>query len=372
VSVLNGQERFPDLRLISLGGDTVHRKDVEEYKRFFSPSCVLSVRYSSTEVSPICLSFLDHASELPDGNAPVGYPVDGVEVLLLDDRGEPVGLGDTGEIVVRSRYLADGYWRRPDLTAAAFVAGPSGAGARMYRTGDLGRMRADGRLEHLGRKDSRIVIRGVGVAGAEVEAVLLAYPGIDRVAVAASIDRYGETVLVAYVVPSGDRPPTTELLRAHLRARLPGSMIPTAFVFLDALPLTSNGKIERHALPPPGWTRPSLDVPFLAPRTLVEQQIAEIWADVLSLDVVGVNDDFLALGGDSLRATRVVARLRDRFDLNLPIGMLLKTNTVARIAEVIVQDRTDQAPRDHLVALLSEVEGLTEAQVASRLVENPT
>ena len=190
---------------------------------------------------------------------------------------------------MRSRYLSPGYWRRPDLTQAVFLPDPEGGDARVYHTGDLGRLRSDGCLEHLGRKDFRVKIRGQRVEVGEVESALMDL-GAKEAVVVGREDGVEGPRLVAYVVPGSTPTPTVSRLRRGLRERLPGHMIPATVVFLNALPLTPNGKVDRQALPRPDYTRPELDTPFAAPRTPVEEALAEIWAEILGLDRIGIHD----------------------------------------------------------------------------------
>ncbi len=332
-SSLTGKDTFHDLRLVYLGGEAVQRIDVELYKRHFSSTCILVNRLGTSETLTFRSNFIDHDTDIAT-LVPVGYGVPDKEVLIVNESGEPVENGATGELAVRSRYLTPGYWRNPELTRAAFAADPADPDRRLYRTGDLARMLADGCLEYLGRKDFQIKIRGHRVETAEVEAALLSLNTI-REAVVAAERRSSHDRLVAYIVPTTHPAPEGSAIRRHLVARLPDYMVPSAYVVLDALPLLPNGKLDRQALPAPGSERPELDEPFVAPRNVVEEEIARTWAEVLALDRVGVFDDFLELGGDSLMATRVIARVCDRFDVALSVPVLWKASTVALMAELI-------------------------------------
>ncbi len=342
VAGLGGVAELPALRLIQLGSDSVTRADLDLYRAHWRATpTILMVRLGSTETGTLCTCFFDGAYPEVDDLVPVGYPVDDVEITLRDDDGGVVSPGGHGEIVVRSRYLSPGYWRQPELTRARFVPDPTEPGCVTYPTGDLGRMRADGGLLHLGRTDQQVKIRGNRVELAEIESALLALPTVKEAVVTARADHTGATGLVAHVVPERGGPLSIGELRRALAGRVPDYMLPSAYVRLDALPLTAGGKVDRRALADPGRQRPELDVAFQAPRTVTEEALVSIWADVLGLDRVGVHDPFLDLGGHSLAATRVLSRVIERFQVALPLGLLLETPTVADLAEVLTRHSPD-------------------------------
>ena len=357
-SALTGREGFADLRLVVLFGEPVTARDVELHRRLFPETCLLVSTLGTSEFGDFCHFFVDRGATPPGGVVPAGYPAEGVEVLLLDEAGAPVaGVDAVGEIAVRSRAGgAAGYWRMPELTAAMF-AGDGGAGEpRVYRTGDLGRRAKDGCLFHLGRKDFQVKINGNRVHVSEVEAALEAHDGVKAAAVVGAEVTPGDVRLVAYVVPHGDRAPTASALRQALGARLPGFMVPSRYMVLDALPLTATGKVDRRSLPPPDGARPDLDTPYLAPRTPVEEALALIWAEVLGVDPVGVRDHFLELGGDSLLATQIVSRVLERFALLLAPNALLEAGTVADMAAVVLEALAEQVGARALTTALAELE----------------
>jgi hypothetical protein len=223
------------------------------------------------------------------------------------------------------------------LTAATFRPAPGDRGERLYYTGDLGRRLPDGTLLHLGRKDSQVKIRGYRIEVGEIEAVLSSLPNVSEAVVVPREDEPGEPRLVAYVVTRGPEVPGPERLRDDLASRLPEYMLPSSIVPLRALPLTPNGKVDRRSLPRPTPTRPSLAVAYIAPRSPLETRLAAIWAEVLQLDRVGVFDEFVLLGGDSLRATRVAVRTRDMLAADLPLAVILGAHTVAEQAMAVLQ-----------------------------------
>jgi amino acid adenylation domain-containing protein/non-ribosomal peptide synthase protein (TIGR01720 family) len=269
---------------------------------------------------------LDGGSQVP-----IGRPISNIALHVLDRAMEPVPVGVAGELYIGGVGLARGYLGRPALTAERFVPNPFGSGERLYRTGDLARLRADGEIEFLGRIDHQVKIRGVRIELGEIEAALLTHSGIEQAAVVAREDRPGERRLVAYLVGCGGPVPGAAALRHHLQQSLPDPMVPSAFVPLDRLPLSPNGKLDRKALPAPELPPPSI----VAPRSPAEETLATIFAEVLRLRQVGVHDDFFALGGDSLVATRAVARIERETGIALGVRTIFEAPTVARLAERI-------------------------------------
>ena len=288
---------------------------------------------------------------------------------MLDEQEQEVGFDQVGEIAVRSRYLSTGYWQDPSLTAAKFVADPSKPNERMYLTGDLGRMTPDGCLYHLGRKDFQVKIRGYRVEVAEVETALRQHEKIKEVAVVGRSDPSGNSRLVAYVVPATKIETSASTLRQFLSNKLPDYMIPTSFVFLECLPVTPNGKINRRLLPEPGRSRPDLATPMASPRNDIERELVRVWADVLALDMVGIGDNFFDLGGDSLSASRIIARVLERFQLDIPMSQLFNAPTIADMAAVITAHQDKILSEQALAALLNELESLSEAEAARILAE---
>jgi amino acid adenylation domain-containing protein len=365
VKCLTGDENFPHLRLIWLGGELLYARDVELYKKRFSAECVLVNRLGSTETGTIRWFFMNKKTPTTGNPVPVGYAAPDNEILLVD--AVPDEGGQMGEIAVRSQYLAPGYWGRPDLTRAAFQPDPDGGSARVYRTGDIGRLMPDGCLICLGRKDSQVKIRGYRIEVGEVESALLDLPDIKEAAVVSAPDSVGDHRLVAYIVLATSAPRSVSGLRRALAIRLPAHMLPTVFVHLDVLPKAPNGKLDRRALPAPGRARPTLDQPPVAPRTSVETALCAIWREVLDLDEVGVTDAFLDLGGTSLAAGRILARLAETFRVDLPLRLLFEAPTVAGLAAALAARGVGASDPAAQERLLGELEGLSEAE-AERLL----
>ncbi|CAN2534219.1 Gramicidin+S+synthase+2 [Methylocapsa aurea] len=297
------------------------------------PRCRLVNQYGPTE-SHVVSNFI--LSELSDGALPpIGRPISNTQIYLLDPGSEPVPIGVAGELHIGGAGLARGYLGRPDLTAERFVPNPFGhAGERLYRTGDLARYRADGNIEFLGRIDHQVKIRGFRIELGEIEAALTRLPQLREAVVIASEDGRGDKRLVAYVVAAEGAALEIAELRGALARELPDYMIPAAFVALDALPLTPNGKIDRRALP-----APDLDAQiahrYVAPRNATEEALCRIFADVLGIDRVGVDDDFFQLGGHSLLAVQIVSRIWRALERQAPLRSLFAAPRIADLAAQI-------------------------------------
>jgi amino acid adenylation domain-containing protein len=334
---------FPTLRVLRLGGEAINREDVKRFQRHFPPRCVLMHAMGSTETLDTRYYSITHGWHSSESKIPAGYAVPDKEVFLLDETGREIGPGQVGEIAVRRKYLALGYWRRPELTEAAFIPDPRGGEERLFLTGDLGTMLPDGCLIHMGRKDFQIKIRGYRVEVAEIEAALLGLDSIEAAAVHITTDDAGEQRLIACLVSAADTAPTVSELRRQLAETLPDYMIPSAFVFLERLPLLPNGKIDRRALPAPDHRRPALNVRYVAPHTSIESDLARIWADVLNVQPIGIHDRFLELGGHSLLATQILSRVNETFRVEFSIRALFENPTVAEMAEFIVRQQAAEA-----------------------------
>jgi amino acid adenylation domain-containing protein len=325
----------PSVRLVIIGGERALPERVAEWRAAVGEGVRLVNSYGPTEATIVATR---HDVGAGDGNGsevPIGRPIHHVQAYVLDAALQPVPDGMPGELFLGGAGVARGYLGRPGLTAARFIPDPFSEepGARLYATGDLARRRGDGTLEFAGRLDDQVKVRGYRIEPGEVEAVLLRHPDVRAAAVAAREDAPGERRLVAYVVADVAPAPPARELREFLGELLPGWMVPTAFVLLDALPLTAGGKTDRRALPAPEAEPASAD-DFVAPRTPAEALLAEIWGAVLGRARVGVHDPFFALGGDSILALQVVARAR-RAGVELPPRLLLTNPSVARLAAAL-------------------------------------
>jgi acyl-coenzyme A synthetase/AMP-(fatty) acid ligase/acyl carrier protein len=302
--------------------------------------------------------------------APIGRPIANTRMYILDSRLQPVPAGATGELCIGGVGLARGYLNRPELTAEKFIPNPfnGGPGERLYRTGDLARYLPDGNVEFLGRMDHQVKVRGHRVELGEIEAVLRGHPQVSEALVLPREDGPAGKRLVAYVVSIQDRVEVGEL-RTFLKARLPEYMIPLTFAFLDSLPLTPSGKIDRRALPKPDQSRPELESAFVAPRTRTEELLAGIWAEVLKLEGVGIHDNFFELGGHSLLATQVISRVRKAFQVELPLRSLFETPTVAGLAARVAQK---EAPPQDTASVLAQLESLSDEEAQLLLAQEST
>ena len=268
---------------------------------------------------------------------PIGRPIANTEVYILDKHLQLVPVGVPGELYTGGDGLARGYRNRPDLTEEMFIPHPfrTKPGARLYKTGDLVRCCPDGNIEFLGRIDHQVKIRGFRIELGEIESVLGRHGSVREVVVMVREDVPGDKRLVAYIIPEGEQTPSVSVLRQYLKEKLPEYMVPNAFVMLEKLPLTPSGKVDRRALPAPEHTRPELEETYVAPRTPVEQSLAEIWADVLGVERVGVNDNFFELGGHSLKAVQLFVRIRKWAGIDLPLATLFRSPTVRALAELL-------------------------------------
>ena len=360
----------PDsVKIVNLAGEALPEALVEQIYANTAVKKVFNL-YGPTEDTTYSTYTL-----VPRGAAvTIGRPIANSQAYILDARFNPVPIGVPGELYLAGEGLARGYFGRADLTSERFVANPFSAdsGSRMYRTGDLTRFLPDGNIEYLGRIDHQVKLRGFRIELGEIETVLDAHPSVRRSLAMAREDEPGNKRLVAYVVPDSDGrgaevsatdgPPNFDLvagLRRWLAEKLPEFMVPSAFVVLEAMPLSPNGKIDRRALPAPEHTRDAAAM-YVAPRTPLEEILAQIWRDVLRLDKVGVQDNFFALGGHSLLATQVVSRIRQAVGVELPLRHMFEWPTVAELVlrieelqavEAVVLPPIGRAQRDRSLPL---------------------
>jgi amino acid adenylation domain-containing protein/non-ribosomal peptide synthase protein (TIGR01720 family) len=319
------------LRLVIFGGEALNLAELAPwFTRHGDTQPQLINMYGITETT-VHVSFRPvRLADLAAATSPIGTPIPDLELHVLDRHREPLPLGVAGEMHVGGLGLARGYLGRPALTAERFVPNPFANGERLYRTGDLARRSSDGDLDYLGRVDHQVKIRGFRIEPGEIEAALLAHPAVDQTAVIVRQDA-ADRRLVAYLVGRDNAAPDSAELRHHLQRTLPDYMIPAAFVALDRLPLTSNGKLDRSALPAPEARSEQL---YVAPRNAAEQALAGILANVLGLDRVGIDDNFFELGGDSIQSIQVVARA-NRAGLKLTARQIFEQQTIARLATVV-------------------------------------
>ncbi|MGA5039809.1 amino acid adenylation domain-containing protein [Streptomyces capoamus] len=355
-----GDERLSGLKLMNVGSDVVTVDDALAWTATGLPGRFLC-NYGPTEATVTCVLHPVPAAPPGRGEAalPIGRPVPGTRAYVLDGTGDPVPAGVPGELHLAGVRLARGYHRRPGLTAEKFVPDPFGdvPGGRLYRTGDLVRYLADGTIEFLGRIDQQVKLRGFRIELGEIEAVLAQHPGLRQVAVVARDVRPGDRRLVAYLVPRGSGGPDVAELREWAGERLPSYMVPSLWTTLPELPLTTSKKVDRKALPEPALDAELLERVYEAPRNPTEEIVAEVWADILGIERIGVHEDVFVLGAHSLLATRVLARLVAVFDVELPLRRLFEATTVAALSQVVLE------------ALEAQIAELTDEEVAALLAE---
>lgn len=345
---------FSSVCTIVLGGESVTSQDIALFRSHFPKNCVLVNTLGMTETGVITRMKIDHKSVLQGRNVPAGFTVGDKKIVLVDESGQPVQPGEIGEILVKGHYLAPGYWRLPSLTAERFFVDPEDETVRVFRTGDLGRLRPDGCLEHLGRKDSQIKIRGFRVDLAEIEAVLQQYPGVKNSAVIARELKHtpDHMQLVAYIEPEEGCTPSKKEVRGYLASQLPDYMVPTLIVTLDKLPLTPTGKVNRRDLPEPDTLGQGAEQGYIAPRDSIEVQLVKIWEKVLKTKPIGVKDDYFELGGNSLLAAQLFTQIEKTFGKKLPLATLFQAASIEDQANILRQD--DWVPNwSSLVALRS-------------------
>jgi len=328
------EESLPDLKTIVTAGEKCPAELVKKWQ----PGRQFVNAYGPTETT-VCASMYETSAE-EDTDPPIGRAIGNFQLYVLDRNLLPVPVGVAGELCVGGVGLARGYLNRPDLTAEKFIPDPFGgrAGARLYRTGDLVRWLPDGNIQFLGRIDQQVKVRGFRIELGEIEAALHELDKVKDVVVLAREDIPGDKRLVAYLVCEEPKPAVQEL-REHLSKKLPDYMVPSAFVFLEAMPLTPNGKVDRRALPKPELDRSLAQAEYVAPRDETEEKLCAIVGDLLHLDKVGIHDNFFELGGHSLLATQFMSRLRTDFQVELPLITLFEKPTVAQLAEEIAKAR---------------------------------
>ncbi|WP_055547156.1 non-ribosomal peptide synthetase [Streptomyces kanamyceticus] len=305
--------------------------------------------YGPTEITVACTEYrIDPGRRPASGQVPIGARQPGNRLYVLDDRLRPVPVGVKGELYVGGTGVARGYLRRPGLSAQRFVADPWGpAGSRMYRTGDVVRWRADGDIEFLGRTDDQVKVRGFRIELGDVEAALTGHPGVARAVVTTHAAASGDVRLVGYAVPTEDARLDPTELRRFVERTLPGHMVPAALIVIDEVPLTTNGKVDRGALPRPEFTPSSASSAARAPRGATEELVSALFAAELGVDAVGADENFFQLGGHSLLAARLVGRIRSATGRQLGIRALFEAPTVAELALRLTEPGGDQESQEH-------------------------
>jgi amino acid adenylation domain-containing protein len=358
---------LPRQRLV-LGGEALSWDLIDRLGQL-GAKCQIINHYGPTETTVGVLTYPIGKRDIRSATVPIGKAIANTQIYLLDEYLQPVPIGVAGEIYIGGASVARGYWRNPELTAEKFIKNPfstyKSVGAQslapktrdlIYKTGDLARYLPDGNLEFLGRIDNQVKIRGFRIELGEIEAALQQHPDITRAVVMARED----TGLVAYLIASQDRD-----WRGFLSSQLPDYAIPSAFIKLAVLPLTPNGKVDWQRLPAPERIKSN----FVPPRTDIEQNIADIWSQVLRIEQIGIEDSFFDLGGHSLSATQVISRLRQFFQLDLPLRYLFDFPTIGQLSEVITQKLAEQVDSEAIAQMLAELEQLSPTEVEEVLAQ---
>jgi amino acid adenylation domain-containing protein len=357
------------VRLVIIGGEKALPERVIAWKKMVGERVRLVNTYGPTETT-VATTMYDVKSEDEISrrqNVSIGRPIANTTAYILDELLNPVPIGVAGELHIGGAGMARGYINRPDLTAQKFIANPfsNPPNSQLYKTGDLVRYRADGNIEFLGRVDNQIKIRGFRVELEEIEHVLRQYAGVSDCVVVLREDHNNDHRLVAYVVVREQSRSVVSELRNFLKAKLPSYMVPAAFEMIGALPVMTNGKIDRRALPEP-QTSIEMDESFTAPRTPIEELLAATWREVLKLEQIGIHDNFFDLGGHSLLAARVVSNVLTTLDVEFGMVDVFQAPTIASLAELLYPRAMQQEPENELSVLLAELEGLSDEEALSR------
>ncbi|HEX8185042.1 MAG TPA: non-ribosomal peptide synthetase, partial [Blastocatellia bacterium] len=369
-------ERELSLRLVIFGGEALEPQILKPWfdRHGERPRLINMYGITETTVHVTYRPILQvDANRISD--SVIGGPIPDLQVYVLDRHMQPAPMGVPGELYVGGAGLARSYLDRPALTAERFVPDPfsNNPGSRLYRSGDLARHLPEGDIQYSGRIDHQVKIRGFRIELGEIEAMLAQHDAVREAVVIDREDRPGDKRLVAYVVPGDRQVPTIGELRDFLGEKLPEYMLPSAFVVLESLPLTRNLKLDRCALPAPEQARPELAGYFVAPRTPLEETLAEIWCEVLGIDKVGVYDNFFDLGGHSLLMTQLASRIRDTFQLELPLRILFDAPTIIEMTTAIATQRIEEEEdTGEIEAMLKELKQLSPEEVKQLLEAQET
>jgi glutamate-1-semialdehyde-2,1-aminomutase len=364
------QQQLDFMSLLIVGSDSWYVREYQQFKNFLSPKTRLINSYGVSEATIDSSYFeTDLVDRYPDGLVPIGRPFANTNLYILDRNLQPVPIGVAGELHIGGNGLVRGYLNQPELTKQKFIDCPfaTESGTRLYKTGDLARYLPDGNIDFLGRIDNQVKIRGFRIELGEIDSVLTQHLSVLQAVTVDREDRYGNKQLVAYIIPYTGATLNANELRRYLRERLPDYMVPYAFVLLETLPLTPNGKINLQALPTPELSQMHRDEDFVPPRNSTEEMLAQLWAEVLGLEKVSIQDDFFDLGGHSLLATQLISRLREALSIELPLRCLFESSSIAELSEVVVNMQIEQAQSNVLEQMLSEIDELSDEKVKQLL-----
>jgi len=359
---------FPRLRYLLTGGDVVDPRAVAKVLRQSPPQRLIHC-YGPSESTTFATTH--EVSEIPEGakSIPIGRPIANTQIYILDRELQLVPAGAPGELYIGGKGVAHGYLGQPELTAERFFPDSLSkeVGARIYRTGDMARYLTDGRIEFLGRIDQQVKIRGFRIELGEIETQLSSHPAVRQCAVTAHQDETGEKRLGAYLVFEGEGEPSASELRGYLKERLPDYMLPSWFVWLDQMPLTPNGKVDRRALAALEVMRSEERAGYIAPRTPVEEILVGFLQEVLKLERVGIHDDFFEIGGHSLLATQVISRVRNTFDVGIKVRSVFEAPTVAKLAEALIAQEPKPGQTEKIALVLKKLNSMSDEDAGAEL-----
>ncbi|MBN3938519.1 non-ribosomal peptide synthetase [Nostoc sp. NMS9] len=342
-------DALKSLRQLLAGGDVLSVSHVQKFLQTVE-NCQLINGYGPTENTTFTCCHPITAPLQPDVSIPIGRPIANTQVYILNNNLQPVSIGEAGELYIGGDGLARGYLNRPDLTAEKFICHSfdNNLTTRLYKTGDLARYLPDGNIEFLGRIDNQVKIRGFRIELGEIEREIAQHPDVREIVVLARQDEAGEKQLTAYIVPHYNSGYTHNKLRSFLQQRLPNYMMPSTFLVLESLPLTANGKVDRHKLPAPSRERPQLEQAYLAPQTDLERLLVGILSELLKIDRVGIDDNFFDLGATSISILQVAARVKQELGIELPAVKLFQYSTIGSLAKYLHSNQNSQPSSDKL------------------------
>ena len=361
------------VRQLLTGGDVLSATHVKKALAELK-GCRLINGYGPTENTTFtCCHIMTYSSQV-GSSVPIGRPIANTQIYILDDHLAPVPMGAAGELYIGGDGLARGYLNRPELTREKFIPNPfsKAAASRLYKSGDLARYRSDGVIEFLGRKDTQVKIRGFRIELGEIEAVIVSHPSVREAVAAVREEVPGDKRLVAYVVPASENVLDDGAVRNFLKTKLPDYMLPTIIVSLDGIPLTANGKVDRNALPIPGHGFDGLPRSIVSPpKTPVEATVARIWAEVLGIDTICIEDNFFELGGHSLLATQVISKLRNRFQIDLPLRSIFEAPTIADLSTYVADGLEKRAGSVEILNIIDELDDISDEDGLNKLNGKP-
>ncbi|MBD2208300.1 non-ribosomal peptide synthetase [Nostoc linckia FACHB-104] len=342
-------DALKSLRQLLAGGDVLSVTHVEKFLQTVE-NCRLINGYGPTENTTFTCCHNITAPLQPGASIPIGRPIANTQVYILDDNCQQVAIAEVGELYIAGDGLARGYLNRPDLTAEKFISHSfdGNSQTRLYKTGDLARFLPDGNIEFLGRIDNQVKIRGFRIELGEIEREIAQHPDVRENVVLALQQDTGEKQLVAYIVPHQNSSYTHHQLRSFLQQKLPNYIMPSAFLLLESMPLTANGKVDRHKLPAPSRERPQLEQAYIAPQTDLERQLAAILGDLLKIERVGIDDNFFDLGATSISILQLTARLQQELSIALPAVKLFQYSTIGALAKYLQLKQNSQPAYDKL------------------------